>query len=139
MMATDRGFVMCASLCERLIWEDCKSFPDGERRFWSRSSKTSPLRTYNRSKGRRNRNLRQYLKIHQNIRDYNRRGPISRGPIIRAPTMYKDSISHSRSRVLFMWLLFSKSWDEKDDRMLSVSFRGVVLPLVTSTLTRILL
>ena len=32
------------------------------------------------------------LKIHQNIRDYNRRGPISRGPIIRAPTMYKDSI-----------------------------------------------
>jgi hypothetical protein len=38
-----------------------------------------------------------------------------------------------------MWLLFSKSWDEKDDRMLSVSFRGVVLPLVTSTLTHIAL
>ena len=76
------------------------------------------------------------LKIHQNIRDYNRRGPISRGPIIRAPTMYKDSISHSRSRVLFMWLLFSKSWDEKDDRMLSVSFRGVTA--LTSTLTQLL-
>lgn len=56
------------------------------------------------------------LKIHRNIRDYNvqaktgsrktKSGPNSRGPIIRAPNMYKDSISHSRSRVLFMWLLF---------------------------------
>jgi hypothetical protein len=33
MMATDRGFVMCASLCERLIWEGFKSFPDWQAKI----------------------------------------------------------------------------------------------------------
>ncbi len=33
MMATDRVFVMCASLCERLIWEDFKSFPDRQAKI----------------------------------------------------------------------------------------------------------
>ena len=44
MMATDRGFVVCASLCERLIWEDFKSFPErqgGKRRFWRTKKRLS--------------------------------------------------------------------------------------------------
>ena len=40
MMATDRGFVMCARLCERLIWEDRKSFPDRQEKILARRKTT---------------------------------------------------------------------------------------------------